>query len=95
MLVTGFDEGKFPKLFQTEPAGTYHEWKVSVTDTNTYSIKYIQLYMLCLFQAAATGKSAKTVREFLEKNYSEEAVSTRDGVIILAIRALLEVGAKY
>ena len=47
--------------------------------------------MLCLFQAAATGKSAKTVREFLEKNYSEEAVSTRDGVILLAIRALLEV----
>ncbi len=25
----GFDEGQTPKLYQTEPAGTYHEWKVS------------------------------------------------------------------
>ena len=27
-LIVGFDEGKTPKLYQTEPAGTYHEWKV-------------------------------------------------------------------
>lgn len=30
-LIVGFDEGKTPKLYQTEPAGTYHEWKVSVS----------------------------------------------------------------
>lgn len=28
LLIVGFDEGKTPKLYQTEPAGTYHEWKV-------------------------------------------------------------------
>jgi 20S proteasome subunit alpha 4 len=28
LLVMGFDEGVTPKLYQTEPAGTYHEWKV-------------------------------------------------------------------
>ena len=27
-LIVGFDEDKVPKLYQTEPAGTYHEWKV-------------------------------------------------------------------
>jgi 20S proteasome subunit alpha 4 len=64
----GFDEGVTPKLYQTEPAGTYHEWK-----------------------AAATGRSAKTVREYLEKNYSDDAVKTRDDTLILALRALLEV----
>ena len=45
-----------------------------------------------------TGRSAKTVREYLEKNYSPETVSTRDGTIILAIKALLEVvqsGSKF
>ena len=38
-----------------------------------------------------TGRSAKTVREYLEKHYSPEAVKTRDDTIILAIKALLEV----
>lgn len=38
-----------------------------------------------------TGRSAKTVREYLEKHYSPEAVKTKDDTIILAIKALLEV----
>lgn len=49
-------------------------------------------------QANVTGRSAKTVREYLEKNYSPEAVSNRDGTIMLAIKALLEVvqsGSKF
>ena len=49
-------------------------------------------------QANVTGRSAKTVREYLEKNYSPDTVSTRDGTIILAIKALLEVvqsGSKF
>jgi len=49
------------------------------------------------WQANATGRSAKTVREFLEKHYSEEAVSTEEGAIKLVVKALLEVvqsGAK-
>jgi len=47
--------------------------------------------------ANATGRSAKTVREFLEKHYSEETVATEEGSVKLAVRALLEVvqtGAK-
>ena len=31
------------------------------------------------------------MREYLEKNYSPEAVQTRDDTVILAIKALLEV----
>lgn len=42
-------------------------------------------------KANATGRSAKTVHEFLEKYYTPEEVSTEKGSIKLAIRALLEV----
>lgn len=43
------------------------------------------------WKANATGKSAKTVREFLEKFYTPELVETEDGAVKLAIKALLEV----
>ncbi|KAL0849466.1 hypothetical protein ABMA28_013749 [Loxostege sticticalis] len=43
------------------------------------------------WKANATGRSAKTVREFLEKNYTPEEVATEKGAVKLAIRALLEV----
>jgi len=52
---------------------------------------------LILMQANAIGRSAKTVREYLEKHYSEEQVSTEQGTVKLALRALMEVvqsGAK-
>uniref|UniRef100_A0A6Q2YLP5 Proteasome subunit alpha type n=1 Tax=Esox lucius TaxID=8010 RepID=A0A6Q2YLP5_ESOLU len=44
-----------------------------------------------LTQANAIGRSAKTVREFLEKNYTDEAIATDNDAIKLAIKALLEV----
>lgn len=43
------------------------------------------------WKANSTGRSAQTVREFLEKNYSAEIAANDDQVIKLAIRALLEV----
>jgi len=67
-LIGGFDFDGTPHLYQTDPSGTYHEWK-----------------------ANATGRSAKTVREFLEKNYKSEDVVEERAAIKLAIRALLEV----
>jgi len=67
-LIAGFDYDGTPHLFQTDPSGTYHEWK-----------------------ANATGRNAKTVREFLEKNYNLEDMEDEEKVIKLAIRALLEV----
>jgi len=44
-----------------------------------------------LCQANAIGRSAKPVREFLEKHYSEDQVATERGTIKLALKALLEV----
>jgi len=67
-LITGFDNDKTPRLYQTDPSGNYHEWK-----------------------ANAIGRNAKTVREFLEKNYSPDNVATEDATVKLAIKALLEV----
>ena len=43
------------------------------------------------WKANATGRSAKTVREFLEKNYSTEIAESKEATIKLAIKALLEV----
>uniref|UniRef100_A0A1Q3FBB7 Proteasome subunit alpha type n=1 Tax=Culex tarsalis TaxID=7177 RepID=A0A1Q3FBB7_CULTA len=43
------------------------------------------------WKANATGRSAKTVREFLEKYYTNEQVESEEGAIKLAIKALLEV----
>ncbi len=67
-LLTGFDDDGTPHLYQTDPAGTYSEWK-----------------------ANAIGRSAKTVREFLEKHYSAEVAADDQRTIKLAIMALLEV----
>lgn len=70
-LIIGFDQDcndGVPRLYQTDPSGTYHEWK-----------------------ANAIGRSAKTVREFLEKNFSEEVAASEKETIKLALKALLEV----
>ncbi len=55
-------------MYQTDPSGTYHEWK-----------------------ANAIGRNAKSVREFLEKNYTDETCESEALCIKLCIRALLEV----
>lgn len=44
-------------------------------------------------QANAIGRSAKTVREFLEKHYTDEVADSDDETIKLAIKALLEVSS--
>lgn len=68
-LIVGFDSDGTPRLFQTDPSGTYSAWK-----------------------ANATGRSSKTVREFLEKNYPEEGdIETEAETVKLAVKALLEV----
>nr|UCK81650.1 proteasome subunit alpha-type 7 [Arenicola marina] len=67
-LLIGFDSDGTPRLYQTDPSGTYHEWKANVI-----------------------GRSAKTVREYLEKHYSEEVADSEHETIKLALKALLEV----
>ena len=43
------------------------------------------------WKANAIGRNAKTVREFLEKNWTAETVETEEGATKLAVKALLEV----
>ena len=43
------------------------------------------------WKANAIGRSGKTVREFLEKNYSVDVAKSEHDTIKLAIKALLEV----
>lgn len=42
-------------------------------------------------QANATGRSAKTVREYLEKHYNEDVAASDKETIKLGVKALLEV----
>ncbi|XP_072901882.1 proteasome subunit alpha type-7 isoform X2 [Hemitrygon akajei] len=63
--------------------------KLTVEDPVT--VEYITRFIATLKQANAIGRSAKTVREFLEKNYTDEAIATDNDTIKLAIKALLEV----
>merc|ERR1711967_127364 len=65
-LICGHDQDGTPRLFQTDPAGTYSEWK-----------------------ANSTGRAAKTLREFLEKNYVDDCDEA--AAIKLAVQALMEV----
>jgi len=67
-LIVGFDADGTPRLFHTDPSGTYSAWK-----------------------ANATGRSGKTVREFLEKTYTEEIAASVAETTKLAIRSLMEV----
>jgi len=43
------------------------------------------------WKANSTGRSAKSVREYLEKHYTDEVAASDEATIKLAIRALLEV----
>ena len=43
------------------------------------------------WKANAIGRNAKTVREFLEKNFPEGTIDTEHDTIKLAVKALLEV----
>eukprot|EP00051_Salpingoeca_urceolata_P027264 m.480689 g.480689 ORF g.480689 m.480689 type:complete len:257 (-) comp21925_c0_seq1:54-824(-) len=73
-LVVGFDPDGTPRLYQTDPQGTYAAWK-----------------------ANAIGRSGKTVREFLEKHYTDEIAASERETMKLAVKGLLEVvqsGAK-
>ena len=84
----------------TEPSGIFSSWKVSPTVPLTPLPHPPTLSVsLCADdpqrQANAIGRSSKTVREFLEKNWKEDQ-TTEEG-IKLAVKSLLEVvqtGAK-
>ncbi len=47
-LIGGFDVGEDekprPRLYQTEPSGTYHEWKANATGRNAKTVSRFILY---------------------------------------------------
>jgi hypothetical protein len=57
--------------------------------------KFMHIAMILIitlfFEANAIGWSAKTVQQFLEKNYTEDAIANDNEAIKLTMRALPEV----
>jgi 20S proteasome subunit alpha 4 len=45
-LIGGFDEDGTPRLYQTEPSGTYHEWKANATGRNAKTVSW-NIFNLC------------------------------------------------
>ena len=37
-LITGFDYDGTPRLYQTDPSGTYHEWKANAIGRNSKTV---------------------------------------------------------
>ena len=51
----------------------------------------LNCYEILFQKANAIGRSAKTVREFLEKHYEEDVVKSEHDTIKLALKGLMEV----
>jgi 20S proteasome subunit alpha 4 len=83
-LIIGFDADGSPRLYQTDPSGSYSSWRVGCTRFGGAA-----LLISVRVQANATGRNSKTVREFLEKNYKDD--QSDEDAVKLAVRALLEV----
>lgn len=94
-LIVGFDHGsKVPRLYQTEPSGIYSAWYENLSSHPVRRAVDFEADVIYR-KANAIGRSSKTVREFLERNYKDDA--DREQTIRLAIKSLLEVvqtGAK-
>ena len=87
-MLANFSKLQFSRSNYTKKCGS----KLYTSLSNHKFIHTVMILIIILFfKANAIGRSAKTVREFLEKNYTEDAIANDNEAIKLAIRALLEV----
>ncbi|KAA8499593.1 Proteasome subunit alpha type-7 [Porphyridium purpureum] len=76
-LIVGFDTDGSPRLFQTDPSGTYSEWKANAIGRNSKTV---------------TEFLEKKYDEFIgQANGTEDAALSESETVKFAIRALLEV----
>ncbi len=97
-LIAGFDKDGSPRLFQTDPSGTYSEWKANAIGRNSKPLTSLleRLY----FNEDAPKESDKDTGESRSKVASDQAMSEAEAkadAVTIAVKALLEVvenGAK-
>jgi len=82
-LIVGFDADGSPKLYQTEPSGTYAEWKANATGRNSKTIReWLEKNYEETEGAATTKLAIKALLEIVEasgKNI-EVAVMRKEGM---------------
>jgi len=82
-LIVGFDADGTPRLYQTEPSGTYAEWKANATGRNSKTIREWLEKNYEETEGAATPKLAiKALLEIVEANGKniEVAVMKKEGM---------------
>ncbi|MGH0131662.1 UNVERIFIED_CONTAM: hypothetical protein FKN15_062486 [Acipenser sinensis] len=82
-LIVDFDYNGPPRLYQTDPSGT---WK-PLLDSKPVYVSFVDRQMQLV--------AVQRLQEFLEKNYTGEAIATDNEDIKLAIKALLEASEPF
>mmetsp|Transcript_11963 Transcript_11963/g.26088 ORF Transcript_11963/g.26088 Transcript_11963/m.26088 type:complete len:295 (-) Transcript_11963:42-926(-) len=92
-LIVGFDLDGTPRLFQTDPSGTFSEWKAAAIGRNSKTVSEFLEKKYPEFveenkQVKETGRASVVSGEGGDET---EEITTEDHVVKFAVRALLEV----
>jgi len=81
-IIAGFDSDGSPRLFQTEPSGTFYEWKANSTGRNS---KTVREYLEKHYSAEEVSDERKTLKLAL-KALSEVVQSGAQNIEIACMR---------
>jgi 20S proteasome subunit alpha 4 len=92
-LIAGFDEDGQPRLFQTEPAGTYLEWKAAAIGRNAKVVleKLEKLYREPTDTAASSAATPPELNPASGDPMDAIVVDSEAAALRLALLSLLEV----